>query len=151
MKHLKFIAFVLALFAPFWSKAQMPDVVKWQVYADNNDGNSAQIVAVAEILSPGWHFWTLDLVSDALIPTQIEIDQKELLDAHAHWQVSGNVIQKEDEIFGPIEYYDGDQIIFRKSTKAPAGSTITGEITFQACNESTCLPPKTIPFEVKID
>lgn len=151
MNKLKFLAFVLVLCSPLQSLAQISDVIQWQVYTEKINNNSSQLVVEAEIIAPGWHFWTLDLKNDMLIPTRIDIDQKEIVQTDDQWEVTGEVIHREDEIFGPIEYYEGDQIIFRKNTQAPSGTAISGTITYQACNESTCLPPKTVPFEVLIN
>jgi thiol:disulfide interchange protein len=56
-------------------------------------------------------------------------------------------------VLGPQSVYTGEVIVyvpFRVKTNAVAGSaTISGKLTWQACNESSCFPPsRNKPFEI---
>jgi thiol:disulfide interchange protein DsbD len=57
----------------------------------------------------------------------------------------------------PLSVYTGNFAIttrFRAESGAPAGpGALTGKLSYQACNENTCFPPKTVevrlPYNVK--
>lgn len=153
MKFLERIAlFILLNLCSISLWAQPKQVISWQAEAKkDNQTNQFHLVLQAEILEPGWHFWTLDLQSEVLIPTKIIVTNESEVFSEPHWTVSGEVKQTEDEFFGHVEYYEGDEVSFVRATKLSEGQVIEGTITYQACNQSTCLPPATVPFKVELN
>lgn len=148
----RFLSLILIFGLVFFtrsSKAQIGQVVAWSFDA-NGDQEHYEVLITADILQEGWHFWTTDLQSEMLIPTRITFDTASGQELLGDLIVEGTRMEKEDEIFGPVSYYEGDQVLFRQKVKAKPGSNISGNILFQACNASTCLPPKTIPFSIEL-
>jgi hypothetical protein len=55
----------------------------------------------------------------------------------------------------PLSVYTGVfQIVthFKASAKAaPGAATLTGKLRYQACNNSMCLPPKTLDLSLQVE
>ena len=55
----------------------------------------------------------------------------------------------------PLSVFTGDfQIItkFKVAANAAAGpATLTGKLRYQACNDSMCLPPKTLDVSLQVE
>lgn len=55
----------------------------------------------------------------------------------------------------PLSVFSGDFDIvtkFRAPANAPLGmATLTGKLRYQACNDTMCLPPKTVEVELPVD
>ncbi|MBX9449392.1 MAG: protein-disulfide reductase DsbD N-terminal domain-containing protein [Taibaiella sp.] len=148
----RFLSLILSFGLVFFtcsSKAQIGDVVAWSFDA-NRDREHYEVLITADMLQEGWHFWTTDLQSEMLIPTRITFDIISGQELLGDMIVEGTRTEREDEIFGPVSYYEGEQVLFRQKVKAKPGSKISGNILFQACNASTCLPPRTIPFSIEL-
>lgn len=151
----KYLFVIIGLMSFFcWTKtswAQEGDIVIWDFSAQRVDQQTVEVTYKAQIVQDGWHFWTVDLDNEMLIPTEIMLKgiadhQKGALELSL-----GDIVEREDEIFGFISYYEGAEIILQQKIKTdPSMTEIKGELTFQACNASMCVAPKTVSIDLKL-
>jgi thiol:disulfide interchange protein DsbD len=123
------------------------DPVKWVIGFEKEQ---SEIILLATIES-GWHIYSQDVHPSAgPVPTDFTFITTQGI------KVKGKTIEPT-----PIEHYDpnfeADLLLFEKevrfsqSVKVKKKGTIKGSIVYMVCNETMCLPPVDIPFELKIE
>lgn len=128
-----------------------PDkTVDWHFDIDKKD-EIYTLKINAELLEPDWHFWTIDLKSEFLIPTKIILNDSASYEFIQNLQVKGDKVQLDDEIFGNIEYYKSDTEFTQNfKLKNSQRHEISGSVTFQSCNNNMCKPPEIIKFSIPL-
>lgn len=100
-------------------------------------------------LRPGYHVNSNTPSEDYLIPLKLTWNEGPLEAAGATFPKPET--HKYSFSQKPLSVYTGDfEIVTHFKAKATPGvATMTGKLRYQACNDSMCLPPKTL--EVKLD
>ena len=63
----------------------------------------------------------------------------------------GKVIKKHDELFEMVISKYKTKVVFRQKYKSTNNTAnIAGYVTYMACNELRCLPPKDLEFNVSL-
>lgn len=135
--------------------ARAQDVATWTASiapASLKPGAKA-VVTVNVAIQTGWHIYSVTQGPGGPFPTKIVV-------APGGPLLGGKVQQPKPEIqFDKnfninVEEFNGSASFTVPVTvgpKASGPSKATVNITFQACNESTCMPPKDVTLEVKFD
>lgn len=141
------------------SGAELPraeKVVKARAYVSREPvarGDKFEVAVVAEIL-PGFHINANEVLQDYLIPTSVEAEVP-----RGVRQVGVNYppgrLQKFEFSEEKMSVYDGSiklRMTFEAGTDAPLGArTLPLLLRYQACNDTTCLPPARIPLAAQIE
>ncbi len=109
------------------------------------------VVKVTADINEGWHVYSTHGYDEGPVPTTIEFPEGSPL------VLAGKVkqpppIEEFDEAFGiNTEYYE-DGVTFEVPARVvpgamPGKQTVQIEVTFMACNDRICLPPKTITLD----
>lgn len=115
-------------------------------------GTTARLAAVLDI-EDGWHVNANPASFDYLIPTALEVE------APAGWpQAAVTYPQGKKLAFAfaeePLSVYDGRVVLVARLAVPPeAGARaarIRASVTYQACDDSSCLPPVTQEEEVEV-
>ncbi|MBN1446702.1 MAG: thioredoxin family protein [Bacteroidetes bacterium] len=119
-------------------------------------GSTVDVKVTADV-NKGWHIYSVTPMEEGPVPTEIDFA------ANSPFVRSGSVRQpkpivKYDEAFGiDTEYFD-DDVTFTLTAKVkkdakPGKQKVVVEVTFMACNDRMCLPPKTVevPFDITIE
>jgi thiol:disulfide interchange protein DsbD len=110
--------------------------------------SSIQITATIE---NGWHLYALDLdPSIGPVPTQIVLEKNKLVKELQPFEVKTIAKKSYEANFGAeVSYYEHEFHAFKRiMVKKP--TIVKGELTYMLCDDKRCLPPKTIPFEIKV-
>lgn len=115
----------------------------------------AATITVRFKIADGYHVNSNKPHSDLLIPTAVKLnDLPELSVARLNYPAGQDLALK----FSPDEklsVYAGDVAItavIRASKRAKAGRySLNGELRYQACNDDSCFPPKTLPIEIAVN
>jgi len=122
------------------------DPVKVQASAGKSAGQT-QVVLVELKIDKGWHVYANP------------VDREELVDAETVVTVKagGKAVRATvnypegkthtDKAVGTFKVYEGKVVIPVEFTKTDAAVEVS--VRFQACDESRCLPPKTVKLSVK--
>ena len=109
-------------------------------------------IQISAKIDNGWHLYALDLdPSIGPVPTQIVLEKNKLVKELQPFEVSTTAKKSYDANFGAeVSYYEQDfhahkRILVKKPT------IVKGELTYMLCDDKRCLPPKTIPFEIKVN
>lgn len=147
------ILFSLTL-TPLFAQSVPKETMDWQfeIKKDSQVQNNYHFIINGKPLFTDWHIWVLDMTSEFLIPTQIVIESNDKIAWHDSTQVVGEIYAFSDEIFGDVAYYPGEVTFIKtfSSKKCLNNSSISGYVIYQACNSSSCLPPKKVEFNLAI-
>ena len=105
---------------------------------------------VAARIADGWHIYPVELPKDAAgLATEIKLEGDNLSATGKGFVPSSKpeVVSKDGLT---VASHHGEISWTRKYTVSKSGiSQVSGSIEFQVCNEESCLPPKTLKFNLK--
>jgi DsbC/DsbD-like thiol-disulfide interchange protein len=136
--------------------AQDDDVVGIKPYVSKTRiraGDTFKVALLVQI-SPGWHIHAHELLDDFLIPTDFTIDEKEKISILKYYYPDP-ISEKFDYSDNELQIYDGDillgALIKTEKGLSPGTQKINGRFQYQACDDSSCVAPKTIKLEILIN
>ncbi len=102
----------------------------------------------------GFHVNSNKPSSDLLIPTEIKFDAQPNLTIGKLEYPAGEEFALSFSPGQKLSVYQGDVAVnvplrTTKSAK-PGAYTLKGLLSYQACNDNACFPPKTAPFELTV-
>lgn len=123
------------------------DPVSWNFKAEQQTDKTWIIMATASIEN-GFHIWALEPGGDGfLIATNFSIgDEIEWIDEE--WKALENPVTIELEYVegAAVNWHEKEVTFVRKFTTKE--ERIHGEVEYQTCNETMCLPPTSINFSL---
>ncbi|MBK9270760.1 MAG: thioredoxin family protein [Saprospiraceae bacterium] len=127
----------------------MHDPVKISAKVQKISEDQFQIEFEAKI-DKGWYIYSSQIAEDGPIPTNIEWDTAEnyqtlgLIEEKSQHQIKGY-----DEIFEmDVTKYKENVLFYQKLMVKDHSKKITGYFTYQTCDATMCLPPKSLAFEI---
>ena len=132
--------------------AQMENPVKWTYTAKKIKGDVYELHMTA-LLEPKWHIYSQDIKGDGPVPTSFAFDKNPLVKPDGKVVEMGKLEKEYDKNFGMTLKYFGNKVDFvqKIKLKAAVATLAKGKITYMVCNDKKCLPPKDVPFSIKID
>ena len=99
----------------------------------------------------GWHLYALDLdPSIGPVPTQIVLEKNKAVQVLNAFEANTKAKQSYDPNFGAEVSYFENSFEARNRIKVKKPTTVKGELTYMLCDDKRCLPPQTVPFEIKV-
>jgi thiol:disulfide interchange protein DsbD len=135
----------LILFSGFTLFAQSQKV-KWDYSYDSEN----KVVHLKATLAEGWHLYSQHIANDiGPVPTTFTFDQNSSV------KLVGKVdepkpIQKYDENFEALLDYFEVEADFTQRVSFKSETTLSGTVTFMACNATMCLPPVDEKFTIEL-
>lgn len=109
-----------------------------------------KVIEMNAEIAEGWHLYSQHVQNDiGPVPTSF------LFDENSAVKFIGKVnepspIQKYDENFeAMLDFFEKD-VIFVQRVSFKKNTTITGAVTYMACNETMCLPPVDELFTIEL-
>jgi len=136
--------------------AKPKDQVKAKVFLSVDKlpaGGKCQFVVILDV-EKGWHINANPPEPDNMIPTQVTVASKVDLKQLETTYPAGKKLAV--EVFPePVSVYEG-QVEIRGEIEVPTGAggktdDLEFQIRYQACNDKTCLPPKTMKLANKME
>jgi thiol:disulfide interchange protein DsbD len=148
---MKRIFIAIALLLPAVSLfGQINDPASWKFSYEKKDGNTWELVFKATI-QEGWHIYSIDVPKNGPIATSFRFDTL------TTWSFASKPFEvtkpeeKFDEAFGfKIKTFSREAEFRQKISSASGSFTVTGALTYAACNKSTCTPPQDVEFSFNI-
>lgn len=149
MKKTILFFFLLFFFAAAF--AQMENPVKWTYTAKKIKGDVYELHMTA-ILEPKWHIYSQDIKGDGPVPTSFTFDKNPLVKTDGAVVEVGKLEKDFDKNFNMTLKYYGNKVDFvqKVKLKSAVNTIAKGKITYMVCNDKKCLPPKDVPFAIKI-
>lgn len=147
----RILLIILGLLITTVTFAQTEKVVGWKVEAKPVNADKTEYVITAKaIMQNGYHIWAMDAGGDgSLIPTSITLSDN--ISWKDEWTADQKVHAETLEFIEGTVYSYSKTVTFTRHFILPKGiHKLNGMITFQTCNESMCLPPEDVPFEIAL-
>lgn len=146
-KLLLFISFILFTFN---LSAQIYDPVTWDFSYEKKGDSQYELIFTATI-DKGSHIYAMDIPEGGPIPTSFRFDTLPGYKLTGKAYEITKPVEVLDDAFGlKIKTYNNTAEFRQKITAVESSFTVTGEVNFMACNNSTCSPPKDVEFTIKI-
>lgn len=147
----KAIVLLVFLFLGFNGFSQMLAPVKWKFSSKKIAEKEYELTFTADI-DGDWAVYSQTVAKGGPIPTSFTFDENKKI--HFIGKViesKRNRITKLDPVFDMKVTKFYKQAIFKQKVKLKSeSSTVTGKLTFMACDDDQCLPPKDVTFQFDI-
>ncbi len=150
---MKKFTFLTLLFCSFFifSNAQIENPVRWAYSAKKIADKTYEIHLTASI-DGNWHIYAQD-AGEGPEPTSFIFTANPLV------KREGKVLEigKKESAFDPnfnstLKFFSNKVDFVQKvKVKTSASTVVSGTITYMVCNDKKCLPPKDVPFSVKLN
>ena len=138
--------------------AQAQNPITWSVKANANraikPGDKVSVQLTAQI-APGWHLYSITQGAGGPIPTRLTLPEGQ------PFKLAGSIsgprprVEMDPNFNINTETYEGSatfSVPVTVAADAPAGAqTVQINARFQACNDSTCLPPRTVKLTAPVE
>jgi thiol:disulfide interchange protein DsbD len=148
----KLILVVFALTSIFLiASAQIENPVEWS-YSAKKIGNKQYEVHLTATIEGKWHLYAQD-AGEGPEPTSFIFNKNPLIKLIGKVNEIGKLETSFDKNFNStLKYYNKKVDFVQKiSLKSSASTVLKGTVTYMVCNDNKCLPPKDVPFSIKID
>jgi thiol:disulfide interchange protein DsbD len=149
---MKLTVFAVLFFTVFtFSFSQVLDPVKWEVTSEKLSKNIYELRFEAKI-DKGWHIYGLNLPQGGPLPTTFIFENEKDINFLSGLESMQKSVMTYDSTFEmQVELFDTKALFVRKIGVNEGDSLIIkGVITFMACDNSKCLPPKEIEFSLML-
>jgi DsbC/DsbD-like thiol-disulfide interchange protein len=106
-------------------------------------------------VNSGYHINSNKPKSELLIPTTIQFAPAEKINVGKVAYPAGEEFALTFSPKEKLDVYTGDVLVSAPVTAAkgvaPGNYTLKAELRYQACNDNSCFPPKTVPVEVAVN
>jgi hypothetical protein len=147
------IGLLISLFSLLWiTTYSQIKPVKFTFTASEIANKKYDIHLLASIEKP-WHIFALDQPKKSIvIPTSIKFNKNPLISLEGKIKEIGTKEYVYEKITNISYWQYGDKIDFIQSIqlKADVNTNISGTVSFQVCNEMTCLPTTILPFVIEV-
>jgi thiol:disulfide interchange protein DsbD len=131
--------------------AQIENPVKW-MYSAKKTGNKTYELHMTANLDNKWHIYAQD-AGEGPEPTSFSFSKNPLVKLDGKVAEIGKLEKTYDPNFkSTLKYYSSKVDFVQKITlKSAATTVIKGTVSYMVCDDHKCLPPKEIPFSIKVD
>lgn len=149
----KTLSFILVLIIGVLTiSAQIIDPVSWSWTARMTDSAHGVVTLTAKI-DDGYHIYGFTEHDDGPVPTAIRFDDADGVVYEGPITVNPQPDKEVDNTFNLVLEMWGHEVTFTRSFTVVNGtvpSQISGSVTFMACNDRSCLAPRTERFTVSV-
>lgn len=144
-----FIGTFLLLFAGF-ANAQINNPVIW-TYTAKKTGNKTYELHMTATISGNWHLYAQD-AGEGPEPTTFAFTANPLISFNGNVKEVGKMEKSYDKNFNSVlKYYaKGVDFVQKINVRSSIATVVKGTVTYMVCNDRQCLPPKDVPFEIKV-
>lgn len=146
---MKYLLFILVCFCSLSLNAQTSPV-KWTFKLKKLDNQKSEFIAIADI-NKGWNIYSVYMEEDGPIPTSFTFSEV------INGSLEGKIIEKSNKISVFDELFEMQVIKFKEIAEfsqifsGEAGLSLKGNVIFMCCDSKRCLPPATVPFDLKLN
>ena len=132
------------------ASAQMENPVQWS-YSAKKIADKTYELHITANLEGKWHIYAQD-AGEGPVPTEFSFATNPLVKMDGKVKEVGKLEKSYDPNFKSVLKYYGSKVDFVQKVKLKSNATtvVAGTVTYMVCNDKKCLPPKDVPFSVKV-
>ena len=144
-----FLASLLILLAGY-ANAQINNPVKWTYTAKKIADKTYELHMTATI-DGNWHLYAQD-AGEGPEPTTFTFTANPLIKFDGKVKEVGKLEKSYDKNFKSVSKYYGNKVDFvqKVKVKSSIATVVKGTVNFMVCNDRQCLPPRDVPFTIKV-
>lgn len=135
-------------------KAQILKPVKWSFSSVAIKGKAGMYkVSMTAVIEKVWHIYSQNTPDGGPSATKVTFAKNPLVLLGGKTIEVGKLHKEHSEVFGVDVWSYSDKVEFVqvvKVKKPGVKARLSGTIEFMACDESQCLPPEEVPFEIEL-
>ncbi|MEP6674314.1 MAG: protein-disulfide reductase DsbD domain-containing protein [Ferruginibacter sp.] len=143
---------IIILFTGLCAAAQIANPVQWNYTAKKIADKTFEIHMTATIQGGKYHIYAQNNSKDGPVPTSFTFTKNPLLTLTGTVKEVGKMVSKFEEVFGfKVNYYENKvDFVQLVKTRVTAPVTLGGQVEYMVCDDKQCLPPKQVPFSIKL-
>lgn len=147
-KYTILVSLLFILFAG--AQAQISNPVNWS-YSATKIADKTYELHMTALIDGNWHIYAQD-AGEGPEPTTINFSKNPLVSLDGKVKESGKLEKSFDPNFqSELKYYSKQVDFIQKiKVKTAANTLVKGTVTYMVCNDKKCLPPKEVPFSIKV-
>ena len=148
----KALLFLTIAFSAVVASAQIASPVSWTFTSKKISNNVYEVLMTANIQN-GWHLYSQSQPKDAIaVPTSFEFSNNPLVQLDGKVKEAGKVEKFADKDLGVSANQYSKLVVFSQKVKlkGKAKSNVSGNVTYQTCDDKKCLPPKTVNMSIAL-
>ncbi|TVZ25208.1 thiol:disulfide interchange protein DsbD [Gillisia sp. Hel_I_86] len=144
------ITLVSQVFTSSDEEPQIEEPITWDSHLEKENDSIYKLKFTAK-LDKGWHLYSQDVEEGGPIATNFTFNN-----SGATYELVGetsepNVPTYYDEVFGmEIKYFEDKAEFFQTIKVIDPNAIIEVEVEFMVCDDTMCLPPDTVPFQISV-
>lgn len=148
MKRL--ILFFVVLFAASEGFAQLANPVKW-TYSARKISDKEYELHMTAMLDDKWHLYAQD-AGEGPEPTTFKFNANPLVKLDGKVKEIGKLEKAYDPNFNSTLKFYSNRVDFvqKVKLKSSASTLVKGTVSYMVCDDKRCLPPKEVPFSIKL-
>lgn len=146
----KIIAFVVLIMFLGGVSAQINNPVQW-TYSAKKIADKTYELHITATIGNNWHLYAQE-AGEGPVPTQITFTSNPLIKYDGKVKEVGKMEKSFDKNFNSTLKYFANKVDFvqKVKVKSAIATVIKGSVNYMVCNDKQCLPPKDVPFSIKI-
>lgn len=129
---------------------QIAEPIAWDAHLEKENDSIYKLIFTAK-LEKGWHLYAQDVEEGGPIATNFTFNNSSSTFELVGETSEPNVPTYYDEVFGmEIKYFEDEAKFYQTIKVLDPEAIIEAEVEFMVCNDSMCLPPDTIPFQISV-
>ena len=146
----KAVLFASLLFFAFQGFAQLANPVKW-TYTAKKVSDKVYDLHMTAVIDNNWHLYAQD-AGEGPEPTSFTFSINPLVKLDGKVKEIGKLEKAFDPNFNSTLKYYSNRVDFvqRVKLKSSAATLVKGTVSYMVCDDRKCLPPKEIPFSIKV-
>jgi thiol:disulfide interchange protein DsbD len=148
----KVFSLLVIVFAAAVASAQIASPVNWTFTSKKISDNVYEVQMTANIQN-GWHLYSQTQPKDAIaVPTSFQFSNNPLIQLDGNVKEAGKMEKFSDKDLGVSANQYSKMVMFSQKVKlrGKAKSNVSGNVTYQTCDNKKCLPPKTVSFNIAL-
>jgi thiol:disulfide interchange protein DsbD len=132
---------------------QIHDPVKWQTAVENLTATGADVKFTA-VIESGWSMYSIDIPEGGPIATSFTFEDNSTFELNGKMEQVIKPEVKADPYFGNMNVGKFHNLaVFRQKIKILKSEAfvVQTQVEYMCCNDKTCLPPKQVDLEIKIN
>lgn len=138
------LAFILIFFS---AVSYSQDRVEWNF---SYDAASSEVRIKAEI-AEGWHLYSQHVNNDiGPVPTSFEFEESSFYTLQGSTREPRALKEYDENFEGELDFFK-DSVTFVQRIAVNESCILKGTVVYMVCNDTMCLPPTDVPFEITIE
>jgi DsbC/DsbD-like thiol-disulfide interchange protein len=143
------VAIVLMVFVGSVT-AQINNPVQW-TYTAKKIADKTYELHITATIGSNWHLYAQD-AGEGPEPTKLTFTANPLVSLDGKVKEVGKMEKSFDKNFNSTLKYYASKVDFvqKVKVKSAIATVVKGSVNFMVCNDKQCLPPKDVPFSIKV-